>query len=198
MRKAIFIVFGFAFLCGLYLVVVSSYYILIIGLLSILFAYLYTAGPFPLAYNGLGDLFVFLFFGPVALLGTFYVYTLKINYEVFFYSIAMGLLVANILVVNNFRDIETDKQAGKKTLSVIIGEKFTAYQYLLFFLFAECIIILMSIKLGLNKLFPVILLPLSFTMYKQLKERKSLNQLLAKTALFAFLFGILIVIGEVL
>jgi 1,4-dihydroxy-2-naphthoate octaprenyltransferase len=122
MKIGIAIVFGSAFLLGLYLVYISDWVIFIIGILSLIAGYAYTAGPYPLAYNGLGDIFVFIFFGFVGTIGTYYIQTLEITPFVFWSSIPVGALITNILVVNNYRDIDEDKVAGKRTLAVMYGE----------------------------------------------------------------------------
>ena len=114
--------FLLAFVAGLYLVYIGGIIILIIGIASILAGIAYTAGPFPLAYNGLGDLFVFIFFGIVATMGTYYVNTFEFSLLSFLASIPVGALITNILLVNNYRDINEDKIANKKTTTVIFGK----------------------------------------------------------------------------
>ncbi|MGB5287985.1 MAG: 1,4-dihydroxy-2-naphthoate polyprenyltransferase, partial [Ignavibacteriaceae bacterium] len=121
MKIAIVLVFGIAFLLGLYLVHSAGILILWVGIISIVAGIIYTAGPFPLAYNGLGDLFVFLFFGVVGTMGTFYVHTQEISLLSFLVSIPVGALTTNILIVNNYRDIEEDREANKRTLAVLLG-----------------------------------------------------------------------------
>jgi len=109
MKVAIILVFGTTFLLGLYLVYSAGLIILWIGILSIFAGIIYTAGPFPLAYNGLGDVFVFIFFGIVGTMGTFYLHTQEISLLALLVSIPVGALITNILVVNNYRDIEEDR-----------------------------------------------------------------------------------------
>ncbi len=139
MKKAFIAVFTVAFLCGLYLVFAGGWPVLVIGLLSILFGILYTGGPYPLGYNGLGDIFVVIFFGPVAVGGTYYINTHQINVLVLIAGIAPGLIASAVLVVNNLRDIKTDAKAGKKTLAVRFGERFTQWEYLFLLLFSALI-----------------------------------------------------------
>ena len=122
-------VFGAAVLVGLYLAVVGGWPIVAVGLASIASGILYTGGPWPLGYHGLGDLFVFVFFGVVAVTGTFYLQTGAVTLGALLVSVPVGLLVTGILVVNNLRDIEQDRQAGKRTLAVRIGERATRIQY---------------------------------------------------------------------
>jgi len=126
---AFIIIFTLAFISGMYLVWRGGWPILILGLLSIFFGILYTGGPFPLGYLGLGDIFVLLFFGPVAVGGTYYVQTLQISGMVLLAGLSPGLIATSILVANNLRDISTDLKAGKKTLAVRFGARFSQMQY---------------------------------------------------------------------
>ncbi len=139
MKRAFILVFALAFAGGLYLVFRGGWPILLIGVLSILFGVLYTGGPAPLGYVGLGDVFVLIFFGPVAVGGTYFVQALQINYVVIAAGISPGLIATAILVANNLRDIQTDKQAGKKTLAVRFGVTFSRRQYVLMIIIAVLI-----------------------------------------------------------
>lgn len=123
MRKVTITLVIITFLAGLYLVSISDYYILLIGIVSLYFSWAYTGGPFPLAYKGLGDVFVIVFFGFVAVCGSFYIYTGYLDSFIIIASFVPGILSANILAANNIRDIATDKKAGKITLAVRLGEK---------------------------------------------------------------------------
>ena len=129
MLRASLAVFAAAFLIGLALVAYRGWELLAVGVISILFGYGYTGGPFPLAYRGLGDVFVVFFFGLVATVGTFYVLVGRIELPVCLLGLAMGLLANNILVVNNYRDRFTDERAGKRTLVVRYGDRFGRVQY---------------------------------------------------------------------
>jgi len=129
MKRAIFVAFGFATLAGIYLIYRGGWPILIIGVFSILFGILYTAGPYPLGYNGLGDSFVFIFFGLVAVGGTYYVQTLSINSMVLLAGVGPGALSTALLCVNNLRDLENDRRAGKRTLPVRFGRAFGQVEY---------------------------------------------------------------------
>jgi len=113
--------FAIATAAGLYLVAVAGPELLVVGVLSILAGVLYTGGPRPYGYEGLGELFVFLFFGIVAVTGSYYVQTDALRWEAFAIAVPVGLLAAAIIVVNNVRDIDTDRRAGKRTLAVILG-----------------------------------------------------------------------------
>jgi len=120
-RNGAFLMLGLALLLGVYLVKIGGLPILFIGLSSLICAIAYTGGPFPLAYHGLGDLFVFVFFGLVAVGGTYWVQALSFGPDVLLAGAGMGALATAILVVNNLRDIETDARAGKRTLAVRMG-----------------------------------------------------------------------------
>ncbi len=118
-----YVAFAVALAAGFYLTVVAGPELLAVGLVSILAGVLYTGGPRPYGYEGLGELFVFLFFGVVAVTGSYFVQTEQISAEALALSVPIGLLAAAILVVNNIRDIETDRRAGKRTLAVKLGRR---------------------------------------------------------------------------
>jgi 1,4-dihydroxy-2-naphthoate polyprenyltransferase len=116
-----YVAFGIAVAAGLYLAAVAGWELLVVGAASILAGVLYTGGPRPYGYEGLGEVFVFLFFGVVAVAGSYFVQTEQLRWEAFALAVPVGLLAAAILVVNNIRDIETDRRAGKGTLAVKLG-----------------------------------------------------------------------------
>ncbi|MBN1528208.1 MAG: 1,4-dihydroxy-2-naphthoate polyprenyltransferase [Thermoleophilaceae bacterium] len=116
-----YLAFGIAVLAGAYLAAVAGWELLVVGVLSILAGVLYTGGPRPYGYEGLGEAFVFLFFGIVAVAGSYYVQTEELTWEAFALAVPVGLLAADILVVNNVRDVDTDRRAGKRTLAVRLG-----------------------------------------------------------------------------
>jgi 1,4-dihydroxy-2-naphthoate octaprenyltransferase len=134
---ATYVTFGLAVLCGVYLVAVAGWVILAIGAASILAGVLYTGGPRPYGYEGLGEVFVFLFFGIVAVTGSYYAQTEHLEWEAFVLAVPVGLLASAILVVNNIRDAPTDARVGKRTLAVRLGrdrarDLFAAMVYLAF------------------------------------------------------------------
>ncbi len=129
MRRGIVVAFGLAALAGLYLIWIAGWVILAIGVVSIIAALGYTNGPIPYGYYGMGELFVFLFFGLVATVGTRYVYDRTAPADAWVSGVAIGLLAAAILVANNIRDIDTDRVAGKHTLAVILGRPTTRWMY---------------------------------------------------------------------
>jgi 1,4-dihydroxy-2-naphthoate octaprenyltransferase len=120
---ATYVSFGLAVLFGVYLIAVAGWELLLVGAASILAGVAYTGGPKPYGYEGLGELFVFLFFGVVAVAGSFFVQVKTLHWEAFALAVPVGLLAAAILVVNNIRDIDSDRRAGKRTLAVRIGRE---------------------------------------------------------------------------
>lgn len=126
---ATYITFGLAVLCGVYLVVVAGPELIAVGAASILAGVLYTGGPRPYGYEGLGEVFVFLFFGIVAVAGSYFVQVQKLPWQAFACAVPIGLIASAILVVNNVRDMETDRRAGKKTLAVRLGRERTRKMY---------------------------------------------------------------------
>lgn len=182
------------FALGLILVSYSGIYVLLIGLLSLIFAWAYTGGPYPLAYKGLGDVFVFIFFGLIAVNGAFYVQTQELNFAVLVASIAPGLLSANILSVNNIRDIETDIKANKITLAVRLGKINAIRLYIFANIFAYLSIVYLSILMdNLLMLMPLITIALAFKITKSLysSSGKEMNKLLALTGLQLMLTGVI-------
>ncbi len=129
MRRAMFGVFALAFAVGLTLLGYGGWPLLVIGVGSIICGIAYTGGPYPLGYNGLGDVFVFVFFGLVAVGATYFVQTGVVTSEAWIIGVGVGALAANILVVNNYRDVETDARAGKRTLVVRFGRSFARVQF---------------------------------------------------------------------
>ncbi len=125
------VLFAFASMLGLWLVAVAGWPILVLGILSILAGYAYTGGPFPLGYAGLGDLIVFVFMGPVIVIGAYYVQVQAASPAAVWASVPIAALVTAILVVNNLRDIEDDRRKGKRTLATVLGEAGTRLEYVL-------------------------------------------------------------------
>jgi len=186
------------FFAGLYLVSISDYYILIVGLLSLIFSWAYTGGPFPLAYNGLGDVFVLLFFGLIAVCGTFYVFSGYIDIFIITSSFVPGILSMNILSVNNIRDIATDQAVNKNTLAVKIGEKKSIALYVsLLFLVYVIESYLAILKSSYWLLLPIITIPLAVYIVRELilAEGREYNKVLAMTAMLMMLNSVLLTIG---
>ncbi len=201
--SAALMTFSLAFLLGLYLVFHAGWPILVIGLLSITSGLLYTGGPFPLAYNGLGDLFVFIFFGIAAVMGTYYVNALQWSTEAFWAAVAVGSLSTMILVANNYRDVHTDRKANKKTLVVLLGERFARWQFLILavaafaipphFYFREDYDTIVFLPMIL--IIPALFLILNF--WKENRKEKY-NIILVRTAQLMTAFGVLFSLGIVL
>ena len=199
MRRAMAVVFAAAFLLGLLLVRDGGWWLLPVGVLSIASGLAYTGGPFPLGYHGLGDAFVFIFFGLVAVGATFYVQTGWLAPEAITAGAALGLLAANILVANNYRDAETDAAAGKRTLVVRFGKKFAVWQYAL----STVIALLAAPALtfagyGWPVLLPLGLAPWAGVLTRRLahsREPAEQIALLADTAKFLTAFGLLLGAG---
>jgi len=202
MKIGIITVFGFAFLLGLYLVYTAGIVILIIGVLSITAGLAYTAGPYPLAYNGLGDVFVFAFFGIVGTTGTYYLHLHEFSLLSLLASVPVGALITNILVVNNYRDIEEDREANKYTLAVKLGKKFTRFQFINSITISYLILFIIYYKYDFTYwiFLPLISLPAVaklITMLHKL-EGKDLNKTLELSAKYAALFGLLFSLGLIL
>lgn len=201
MLAATWLILGLAFGIGLLLVREGGWILLPIGVVSVLCAIAYTGGPFPLGYNGLGDLFVFIFFGLVAVDTTFYVQAGFPSIDVTLCAAALGLLAANILVANNYRDVETDAAAGKKTLVVRFGKRFAVWQYGLSVMLALfCPHSLLLLGYGWPVLLPVLLTPWAAWLTLRLAgSRESGEQiaLLGDTAKFLAAFGVLLSVGVI-
>lgn len=198
-RNAMIASFALAALCGLYLVLVGGWPILLIGVLSIGAGVLYTAGPFPLGYNGLGDLFTFIFFGLVAVVGTTYLHSGRFAFAALINSLPVAMLVTAIIVVNNLRDAPTDRKAGKRTMAVIFGERFARTEYALLVLGAYLIL---PVAMTLRAASPWVLLawlssPLAIPLLETVgKARgKALNPALRGTARLHMIFGALFAFG---
>lgn len=187
---------------GLYLVWLAGARLAVLGLLAIAAAVLYTGGPKPFGYLGLGEVFVFLFFGPVAVIGTAFVMTREISPQSVLASIAMGCLISAILVVNNLRDIDTDRAAGKHTLAVRLGRTGSRWEYAVL-LGAAYLVPLALILTGLTDkgpALPFVTLPLAIILVRSIwrENGKALNPILAGTARLCLWFAAVLAIGLML
>ena len=199
---ATYIAFGAAVLAGIYLIATAGWVLLLVGAASILAGVLYTGGPRPYGYEGLGEVFVFLFFGVVAVAGSFYAQTEELAWEAFVLAIPVGLLAAAILVVNNVRDLETDRRAGKRTLAVRLGRQGARGLYggMLAAAFVTAPFPWLFGGDGLDPwlLLPWLAIPLALPVAKIVRERTdgpSLNGALAKTGMLQLVFCTLLSIG---
>ncbi len=192
--------FALATGAGVYLVAVAGWPVVAMGVASIASGVAYTAGPRPLGYHGLGDLFVFVFFGLVAVAGTCYVQVLEFRPDSLTAGVALGACSTAILVVNNLRDIETDARAGKRTLAVRVGAGWTRAQYVALLALTAAV---PPAGMALHQWSPWVLLSLgalpavagSLRLVLTYREPASLNQALAGTARFVGLFGVLMSLG---
>ncbi len=195
-------IFALAGGVGLYLIWVGGWPILVVGILSILAAIAYTGGPFPLGYHGLGDVLVFIFFGPVATCGTYYVQAGYIGASAWWASVPMGFLITAILVVNNYRDLETDQKGGKRTLVVRLGPSGARGEYFLLLAASLAVPPLMWLSGNYSAwmLLPVLSLCLIRPLVRDMKTKKGvpLNATLAGTARFSLVFALLFAIGYLL
>jgi 1,4-dihydroxy-2-naphthoate octaprenyltransferase len=200
---ATYLSFGVAVVAGVYLVAVAGWQLLLVGAASILAGVLYTGGPKPYGYEGLGELFVFLFFGIVAVAGSFFVQITHLDWEAFALAVPVGLLAAGILMVNNARDIDTDRRAGKRTLAVRLGRPrartlFAATVYLAFLLTP------ITWLFGPTQpwvLLPWLTLPIAAEVVRAVRNRTdgpALNQALAQTGMLQLAFCTLLAAGLLL
>lgn len=203
MKIAIGITILLALLDGLYLVVLRGMPVVLIGVFSILSLLAYSGGPWPLASHGLGDLFVFIFFGLVAVCGTYFVQTGTVGWPVFLVSLPAAMQITAVLVVNNYRDRETDEKAGKRTLAVRIGARATRIEYYLLVLLPYLVplaVLLLSGR-GFAVLLPILSLPVAVPLLKQMAgmyKGKELNRTLGGTAKLSLIFSLLFSAGLVL
>ena len=200
---ATYIAFGAAVLAGVYLIATAGWELLLVGAASILAGVLYTGGPRPYGYEGLGEVFVFLFFGIVAVAGSYFVQTENVEWEAFVLAVPVGLLASAILVVNNVRDLETDRRAGKRTLAVRLGRPKTRTVFglmvYLAFLTAPVPWILGALSPWL--LLPLVLLPAAVVLVRLVRQHTdgpTLNRALARTGMLQLGFCVLLSAGLLL
>ena len=192
--------FAGAVLCGVYLVAVAGPVLLLIGGASILAGVLYTGGPRPYGYEGLGEVFVFLFFGVVAVTGSYYVQQQNLPWEAFALAVPVGLLASAILVVNNVRDIDTDRRAGKRTLAVRLGRDRTRrlYAAMVAIAYLTALVPWFAGPLSAWLLLPLLTLPLALRLVRTVAthtDGPTLNGALAGTGMLEFLFCVLLAAG---
>jgi 1,4-dihydroxy-2-naphthoate polyprenyltransferase len=196
--RATYLSFGAAVLCGVYLVAVAGPLLLLIGAASILAGVLYTGGPRPYGYAGLGEVFVFLFFGVVAVTGSYFVQQERITWLALALSVPVGLLAAAILVVNNVRDIDTDRRAGKNTLAVRMGRERTRTMYAAMLAVAFAAVVALAVSQSPWWLLPLAVIPLAIKLVGTVRMRTdgpSLNGALAGTGALQLAFCVLLSAG---
>jgi 1,4-dihydroxy-2-naphthoate octaprenyltransferase len=198
-----YVAFGIAVLAGAYLIAVAGWELLLVGAASILAGVLYTGGPRPYGYEGLGEVFVFLFFGVVAVTGSYFVQTEELRWEAFALSVPVGLLATAILVVNNIRDADTDRRAGKRTLAVRLGRDrarvlFTACVYGAFAV-PPLVWLLSDLSAGLLlTLLALVLVPPLVRTVRTRTDGPALNRALADTGRLLAVFSLLLSGGVLL
>jgi len=193
-----YVAFGIAVLAGVYLIAVAGWELLAVGVASIVAGVLYTGGPKPYGYEGLGELFVFLFFGLVAVVGSYFVQTEDLTRSAFDLAVPVGLLAAAILVVNNVRDIDTDRRAGKRTLAVRVGREKARRLFVLMIAFSYLALIGIVFELSPWVLLPLLTIPLAVPLVRTVLTRTdgaSLNGALADTGRLLGLFSLLLAVG---
>lgn len=196
------VVFGLAALLGLYLTWQAGWPVLVIGAAAIFSAILYTGGPFAYGYYGLGDLFVFIFFGLAAVVGTYYVQAKTVSEAAWWTSIPIGLLVVNILVVNNLRDLENDRMVGKHTLAVRLGVRNTRWQYTLLLIATYLLMPVLALSgvLPWGGMLTWLSIPLAGRVLRMVwtVQGRPLNAALAGSGSLAFFFSCLFFLGMLL
>jgi len=192
--------FGLAILFGVYLIYVAGPVLLLIGAASILAGVLYTGGPRPYGYEGLGELFVFTFFGLVAVTGSYYVQRISLEWEAVALAVPVGLLASAILVVNNVRDLDTDRQAGKRTLAVRLGRERTRrlFTAMIALAYLTALVPWLFGSLGPWVVLVFLTLPVAIPLVKTVSTHSdgpTLNEALARTGLLEFGFCVLLSAG---
>ncbi|MEM8866778.1 MAG: 1,4-dihydroxy-2-naphthoate polyprenyltransferase [Verrucomicrobiota bacterium] len=202
MKRATIGVLALGFCIGLGLIPFGGWALLLVGGASVACAWLYTGGPYPLAYNGLGDVFVVMFFGFIAVACTFYVQVGQVTSDVLLLGLSCGLLVNNILVVNNYRDLEEDLKARKRTLIVLLGRDFGLMQYVVSTSLAGGVVLWFVLRgYGLAVLLGLIPVVLSLRLSLLLRKASSAEdflELLKLSGIVVALFGLCVSLGFVL
>jgi 1,4-dihydroxy-2-naphthoate polyprenyltransferase len=192
-----YICFTLAAICGIPLIVRGGWPIVIVGVTSIAAAYAYTGGPYPLAYHGLGELFVLIFFGFVAVVGSYYVQRLTTERAAWIAGFAVGCLAVALLAVNNLRDVEADRASMKRTLAVRLGERFAFLEIGVCVLAAFASVVAIASSRGAWLLLPLLALPLGVALIMRVRHSRGtdLNRCLALAGALQWAFGILFVVG---
>ena len=196
-KNAAFLAFSLAFIPGIYLAWIGGWPIIILGLISLAAAYSYTGGRKPIAYSASGEAFVFIFFGLTAVMGSYYVQTMQLSLNSFLVAVCIGLMAAAVLMVNNYRDLDTDRKAGKYTLTHYLGRERAKILYLVLMLvpfllpffingrFSEAWLLLLALP------FSLVLVYRFFTQ----SPGPAFNTMLAQTAQLQLFYSILISVG---
>jgi 1,4-dihydroxy-2-naphthoate octaprenyltransferase len=202
MKNALAATLFIAFALGIYLMIIGGPFIVFIGLISLYFAYGYTGGPFPLSYNGLGEVAAFIFFGIIAVVGTSFLQTHSISKLAVILGMGPGFISACILAVNNLRDINSDRDTNKRTLAVRFGENFQRKLCVSTIFFSMLVCLYVMIVYHYSLLAPVLILPFIFhktwlqILYHPIDSK--LNNALARTAQYNLLYCLFISVGIIL
>jgi 1,4-dihydroxy-2-naphthoate octaprenyltransferase len=194
------VIVGLAGLAGLYLVSVGGIVIFALGIAAVVSAFAYSGGPWPYGYHGLGEVFVFVFFGLVAVAGTTYLQTLTWEPLAFASAIPVGSLITAILVINNLRDIDTDGRTGKRTLAVILGARgaMAEYDLLLGVAYVVPVALVIAGDVSWTALLPLATLPLTLALFRVVHaggDPRRLNPVLRETARLSLAFSVLLALG---
>jgi 1,4-dihydroxy-2-naphthoate octaprenyltransferase len=204
MLRATVLVFAAACVVSAYLVWRAGWPLLVVGFLAIASGILYTAGPWPLGYLGLGDVFVLVFFGPVAVGGTYYAQALALPAAVPLAGLGPGLLAVAILIVNNLRDVDGDALAGKRTLAVRFGRTFARCEYVACIVGAALVPVVLFLGPAADRPFVLLAAPVLPLMARAIRtvcgsdDADALNPMLGATALGLLAYSILFAVGWVL
>ncbi len=201
-KRGVAVVLCLALVLGVYLAFVAGPWVVVIGLAAIVAALAYTAGPYPLGYHGLGEVFVFVFFGLAAVVGTYWVQTGGTTLPAWLMAVAVGWLITAILVVNNLRDVEQDRDAGKRTVAVRIGVPATRYEYaaLMVLPYGLLAVLVVAGELPAAALLAWLSLPLALRAAQRVftQTGRALNAVLAGTGQTALAYSVLFALGLVL
>jgi 1,4-dihydroxy-2-naphthoate octaprenyltransferase len=202
MQRAIALTVALAIACGLYLVYQGGWPIFVAGLAAVICAIAYTGGPFPLGYHGLGDFFVFIFFGLVGVAGSAYVQTHSLTWFAIWASIPIACLATGIIVANNLRDIETDRAANKLTLATRLGRRGTIIEFIGLFAIAYLVPLLLAIFAGVPWAWIVIpvTLPIALPIVQMVRVAtgRDLVPVLVGTSRLTFIFAVVFAFGIIL
>ncbi|EXI82845.1 MAG: 1,4-dihydroxy-2-naphthoate octaprenyltransferase [Candidatus Accumulibacter appositus] len=201
-RRAAWLALALAFNFGIYLAYHGGWPIVVIGLTSLLAAWAYTNGPWPIAYRPLGELFVVLFFGLVAVGGSYYLQTLSISPAALLAGGMLGLFAAAVITVNNYRDLDTDRQAGKRTLAVVVGRRATQWVYAAEMLLPLLLLPCLALVAGRGPwlALPLLVVPPALQLLQRFRREPAgpvFNQLLASTARLQFVYALLLALAIV-
>jgi 1,4-dihydroxy-2-naphthoate octaprenyltransferase len=199
--RGAYVCFFMAALCGIPLILRGGWPIAAIGIASIVAAYAYTGGPYPLAYHGLGEVFVMIFFGLVAVCGSFYLQALTLDFTAWIGGVAVGSLAVVILAINNLRDIDNDRTSNKRTLAARFGATFARAEIVFFAMLPfACVVAIAYLHRRWILAIPILAVILAIALLVRVSRSHGaeLNRCLALAGALEWIFGILYVIGAAL